>query len=99
MFLEENGNHDSTSENQKSKRRRIALACQDCRKRKLKCDREYPICGRCRQTQHPEACTYDPGAAEEISSKQISSGMDTSQRDTAAGIRPRAKTNGDQQDK
>lgn len=52
-----------------TKRRRIALSCSDCRKRKLKCDKEYPICSRCREGRHPERCTYDPNAVEEIISK------------------------------
>ena len=49
------------------KRRRVALSCVDCRKRKLKCDREYPSCGRCRESRYPDRCTYDADAAEENS--------------------------------
>ncbi|KAF2137993.1 uncharacterized protein K452DRAFT_361478 [Aplosporella prunicola CBS 121167] len=41
------------------KRRRIALSCYDCRRRKLRCDREYPACGRCRKGGHADTCTYD----------------------------------------
>ena len=41
------------------KRKRKALSCFDCRRRKLKCDREAP-CGRCRKAGHPETCVYNP---------------------------------------
>ncbi|KAK8159887.1 hypothetical protein BC567DRAFT_266143 [Phyllosticta citribraziliensis] len=44
------------------KRRRIALSCYDCRRRKLRCDREYPACGRCRKGGHAETCSYDSRA-------------------------------------
>lgn len=32
------------------------LSCVQCRSRKLKCDRNRPICGRC--IQHNETCNY-----------------------------------------
>ncbi|CAI6333520.1 unnamed protein product [Periconia digitata] len=38
------------------KRRRPALSCVECRKRKVKCDREKP-CGECSKTKSP-TCTY-----------------------------------------
>ena len=50
-----------------SKRRRIALACLDCRRRKLKCDRTYPACTRCQKRGHADGCTYDPDAIEVVS--------------------------------
>ena len=50
-----------------SKRRRIALACQDCRRRKLSCDRAYPACGRCLKGGHAATCTYHPDAIEAMS--------------------------------
>ena len=53
-----------------AKRRRIALSCIDCRKRKLKCDREYPSCGRCRENGHSARCTYDPDAVDEVFSRR-----------------------------
>ena len=49
-----------------SKRRRIALACLDCRRRKLKCDRNFPACTRCQRSGHPAECIYDPEAIETI---------------------------------
>ena len=49
-----------------SKRRRIAFSCLDCRRRKLKCDRIYPSCGRCQKGGHPENCTYDTEAVDTL---------------------------------
>lgn len=46
------------------KRRRPALSCEQCRKRKIKCDRTYP-CGQCTlsKTAH---CSYSPDSAGAI---------------------------------
>lgn len=43
------------------KRRRRTMACLQCRSRKLKCDREYPTCGRCMKSKTPTKCTYEDG--------------------------------------
>ncbi|OJK01963.1 hypothetical protein ASPACDRAFT_40779 [Aspergillus aculeatus ATCC 16872] len=43
----------------KPKRRRKALSCYACRRRKLKCDREVPACGRCRNGGIAESCSYN----------------------------------------
>ena len=51
---------------QSTKRRRIALACLECRRRKLKCDRVFPACTRCQKGPHPADCTYDPEAIDSI---------------------------------
>lgn len=56
----------SPSDIHSSKRRRVALACLDCRRRKLKCDRVYPACSRCQKGGHASSCTYDAGAVESI---------------------------------
>ncbi|XMA20749.1 hypothetical protein WAI453_013540 [Rhynchosporium graminicola] len=42
------------------KRRRPALACEQCRRRKIKCDRTYP-CGQCTQLK-TSACSYSSPA-------------------------------------
>uniref|UniRef100_A0A093X7Z8 Putative transcriptional regulatory protein PB24D3.01 n=1 Tax=Talaromyces marneffei PM1 TaxID=1077442 RepID=A0A093X7Z8_TALMA len=41
-----------------AKRKRKTLSCYECRRRKLKCDREEPSCGRCRKAAQPELCSY-----------------------------------------
>lgn len=41
------------------KRCRRTVSCNLCRMRKLKCDREYPTCGRCAKSKNPEQCTYE----------------------------------------
>jgi hypothetical protein len=40
------------------KRRRPALSCEQCRRRKIKCDRTYP-CGQCTQSA-TASCSYSP---------------------------------------
>lgn len=40
------------------KRRRIALSCVDCRRRKVKCDRNYPQCIRCQKGGYGDKCVY-----------------------------------------
>ncbi|KRZ98270.1 uncharacterized protein AC631_05970, partial [Debaryomyces fabryi] len=42
--------------NEKTKRRRVALACEGCRQRKTKCDGVQPICGICLKRKIP--CIY-----------------------------------------
>jgi hypothetical protein len=32
-----------------------------CRSRKLRCTREYPICGRCQKSKTPSSCRYEDG--------------------------------------
>ncbi|KAL3459239.1 fungal-specific transcription factor domain-containing protein [Aspergillus heterothallicus] len=40
-----------------TRRRRPALSCTVCRRRKLKCDRSLP-CGQCAKSKTPELCVY-----------------------------------------
>ena len=40
------------------KRKRKALSCVDCKRRKLKCDRMYPACGRCIKGGYAHSCQY-----------------------------------------
>ncbi|KAF2184936.1 hypothetical protein K469DRAFT_666334 [Zopfia rhizophila CBS 207.26] len=44
----------------KTKRRRLVLSCFECKRRKLKCGRETPVCSRCINVGNPELCKYDP---------------------------------------
>ncbi|KAH8701532.1 hypothetical protein BGW36DRAFT_371072 [Talaromyces proteolyticus] len=39
------------------KRRRPALSCEQCRRRKVQCDRKMP-CGPCKKTRPSLACSY-----------------------------------------
>ncbi len=52
------------SEKRSSKKRKV-LSCYACRNRKMKCDRVYPVCGRCQKTGRADQCTYDPRLLEE----------------------------------
>jgi hypothetical protein len=62
VFSGSNQSSDST-EGDRMKRRRKVLACYDCRRRKLHCDRVMPACGRCVKTGHATSCTYSDDAA------------------------------------
>lgn len=44
-------------EEQARKRKRIALSCDNCRKKKTKCDRQLP-CGYCIKLSIPHTCVY-----------------------------------------
>ncbi|KAB5577559.1 fungal-specific transcription factor domain-containing protein [Coniochaeta sp. 2T2.1] len=41
-----------------TKRARQPVSCQLCRTRKLKCDREQPVCGSCLKRGDEESCNY-----------------------------------------
>lgn len=53
--------HQLVPEQRVRKRRRRTVACTQCRSRKLRCDREYPVCGRCVKSRTPGKCTYEDG--------------------------------------
>jgi hypothetical protein len=56
--------HDGSSQRRTSKKRKV-LSCYACRNRKMKCDRVFPVCGRCQKTGRGHECTYDPRLLEE----------------------------------
>lgn len=56
--------HDGPSEKRANKKRKV-LSCYACRSRKMKCDRVYPVCGRCEKTGRSDQCAYDPRLLEE----------------------------------
>lgn len=79
MAGDEGSPNDDTSST--SKRRRIVFSCLSCRRRKLKCDRIFPSCGRCQKGGHPDSCAYDSEAVEfglpKSSADRTSSGGNT----------------------
>lgn len=46
-------------EPKKKKRKRRTIACLQCRTRKVRCDLEFPSCGRCAKGPWPDACVYE----------------------------------------
>ncbi|KAK9364647.1 fungal-specific transcription factor domain-containing protein [Lipomyces kononenkoae] len=50
----------STAQARKLQHEDVEQACDSCRRRKLKCTKEYPICGHCRR--HKRECIYSPRA-------------------------------------
>lgn len=55
---------EGSPEKRASKKRKV-LSCYACRSRKMKCDRIFPVCGRCQKTGRADQCTYDPRLIEE----------------------------------
>jgi hypothetical protein len=55
--------HNSRSPREESvgetRRKRKVLSCYACRRRKLRCDRGYPSCSRCRKAGLATSCSYD----------------------------------------
>jgi hypothetical protein len=60
LFVGEGPSRPQVEDSQKigKKRRRLALSCVTCRRRKVKCDREEPICVRCQKGG--TECLYVP---------------------------------------
>ena len=67
---EEHGPHEDQPDR---KRRRKALSCIDCKRRKLKCDRVFPSCGRCARAGLANRCSYTSYSTE---------GLDSDNRET-----------------
>lgn len=44
---------------QGTKRKRLVLSCLECRRRKMKCDRQMPTCSRCLEIGQAGLCKYD----------------------------------------
>ncbi|KAJ6093071.1 hypothetical protein N7486_008360 [Penicillium sp. IBT 16267x] len=42
-----------------AKRKRKGYSCFECRRRKLRCDRNYPTCSRCQKSGQSNSCFYD----------------------------------------
>jgi Fungal specific transcription factor domain/Fungal Zn(2)-Cys(6) binuclear cluster domain len=68
------------------KRRRIALSCVDCRRRKVKCDRSYPSCLRCKQGGHADSCAYVPYQGAEPTEGPQSNDDDTGDQREMTGV-------------
>ncbi|CAG7920223.1 unnamed protein product [Penicillium olsonii] len=55
----------------RAKRRKISVACDDCRARKVRCDGVQPVCGPCsKRTDHGAQCNYT-GELEKRKANQI----------------------------
>lgn len=59
--------HDGVAENRTSKKRKV-LSCYACRNRKMKCDRVYPVCGRCQKNGRAGLCEYDSRVLNDVQS-------------------------------
>ena len=51
-----NATHEDHQDRPHAKRRKINLACEQCRFRKARCDGKKPVCGNC--TRRKEQCVY-----------------------------------------
>lgn len=50
---------NNITEGSKKRRRRTPTSCSVCRKRRIKCDKLKPTCGRCLQSNIAHLCHYD----------------------------------------
>ena len=57
---------DGSPGSRRTSKKRKVLSCYACRNRKMKCDRVYPVCGRCQKTGRADQCTYDPRLLEDL---------------------------------
>jgi hypothetical protein len=62
---ENSPDHEGSPGRRTSKKRKV-LSCYACRNRKMKCDRIYPVCGRCQKTGRGDQCTYDPRLLKDL---------------------------------
>ncbi|KAF2632359.1 hypothetical protein BU25DRAFT_445424 [Macroventuria anomochaeta] len=63
-------NNTSPPAGRKIRRRKI-WACNECRRRKIQCDRDRPVCGGCRKVGQPANCQYfdTPDTSHTIASR------------------------------
>lgn len=68
------------------KRRRLALSCVACRRRKVKCDRTFPTCARCQKGG--VACDYVSytGKSDDINHSPGSEGSSNAQREREQSV-------------
>ncbi|KAH8804474.1 fungal-specific transcription factor domain-containing protein [Xylogone sp. PMI_703] len=58
------------------RRRKVSLACEACRARKIKCDGVIPVCGTCKRRRNtPEKCLYHTGNARYAITKEYINGL------------------------
>ena len=69
------------------KRKRKALSCVDCKRRKLKCDRMYPACGRCIKGGYAHSCQYTS-----LDGVTVADDQDPSDDDEEAEEQPAVRT-------
>ncbi|KAI1611319.1 hypothetical protein EDD36DRAFT_285421 [Exophiala viscosa] len=76
MSTEDGGRATSTSPGRGQvparKRRRPALSCEQCRNRKVKCDRNFPSCDRCIRMDQAHACAYSNDVFSRMGRKRAS---------------------------
>ncbi|CUS09771.1 unnamed protein product [Tuber aestivum] len=74
-------------------RNRISYSCHACRRRKVKCDRQHPICGNCSRTS--DVCLYDDHSNKKKGSR---SGVQQPQSSTNPLRTKRQRTGEDSED-
>jgi hypothetical protein len=62
---ENSPDHEGSPGGKRTSKKRKVLSCYACRNRKMKCDRVYPVCGRCKKTGRSDQCSYDPRLLED----------------------------------
>ncbi|KLJ12090.1 hypothetical protein EMPG_12788 [Blastomyces silverae] len=87
----------STDGQPQTKRRRVTAACKTCRKRKIRCSGERPICKTCSDYGHNCLGYKDPAdsQAAALNTRQTTkSDTASARRDNATSVSPRASKSG-----
>ncbi|KAL4733338.1 fungal-specific transcription factor domain-containing protein [Aspergillus similis] len=72
--------NDDYPQSSAPRRRRPALSCSICRRRKLKCDRSLP-CGQCIKSKTPDLCVFSaPTPAQSATSSSIAASAPSEKR-------------------
>lgn len=82
------------SQSRQIHRNRISYSCHACRRRKVKCDRQHPICGNCTRTS--DVCIYDDHSSKK---KGPRSGVQQPQSITGPPRTKRQRTREDSEDR
>lgn len=70
------------------KRKRKTYSCDACRRRKLKCDRGFPSCTRCKKAGQGQSCFYDIPPHPDQTSKLAAPASTATRAPTYEGISP-----------
>ncbi|WYZ36214.1 hypothetical protein EsH8_XI_000097 [Colletotrichum jinshuiense] len=81
---------NNTSNGRPVKRKRVALACETCRDRKIRCDGGKPVCRQCaRRGDVPANCTYSiiTSSAKQLSEQEYIASLQRQVQDLSQVIR------------
>ncbi|KAH3675057.1 hypothetical protein WICMUC_002889 [Wickerhamomyces mucosus] len=82
----------STTKEEHKKRNRVPVSCTICRRRKVKCSKERPVCKGCEKTGVGHLCHYiDPKWTQPLSTNELNSDIIPSENQEVLRLRERIK--------